>query len=689
MHLSRLRIKNFRSVKELDIAFKKGKNIIVGKNNAGKSNIVKAIDILLGETSPTFQRADNISEIDFYNGEKQNDILLFCVLEREDGEILNYDEIYRNCFGFRVHEENFAVPSRHIFSPNSLPQFWIDLNNALNIGEEDVRTRYISRKDREAHAFENQFEDKYIFAFAFRASFQNNKIVKECRLFYKENKVSQWIMSFSVPIRTELIQSAIIPSFRDPQNELRLNQWSWYGKLLRKHINADDPALREAFENVKSASNSIFQGIVEGINNQQVKVAFPDTSISFQLNPDSKIDVYKSTLIYVNDGFNSQLQDKGSGIQSAVIIGLFHFYTRNYNHLNCSLLAIEEPELYLHPQARRVISDRINDFLEGNKNQVILTTHSAEFITSAHENVNIISLRKDRHHGTVGTNATFDDSKERQILTKSQNVEMFFADKVVLVEGGEKYIIEAAAKLYGKHVKSYLGENWLNDKNISVIAVGGKTEFSKYYNKLSELKIECYVLADFDFLLRQFANFLTAVKPLNYLKDRYNGLNGKIKNNRELAQKIIDKISEFNHFLQKEGLAINEKELKSKLKDPFRLKKLNQISEDAQPIVVDFIDYLKAYNVFIFSGELEDFFTEDCKQSLRSIQGKEERPIYIVSQLINQPEELYIYINCKEYFELFDLITVEYTLEEEIADIPELMAAAPDPESQSHEIKEL
>jgi predicted ATP-dependent endonuclease of OLD family len=28
---------------------------------------------------------------------------------------------------------------------------------------------------------------------------------------------------------------------------------------------------------------------------------------------------------------------------------------------------------------------------------------------------------------------------------KSQNAEMFFADKVILVEGGDKYIVEAVA----------------------------------------------------------------------------------------------------------------------------------------------------------------------------------------------------------------------------------------------------
>jgi AAA15 family ATPase/GTPase len=58
MHLSKLLISNYRSIQELTLKFEKGKNIIVGKNNAGKSNIIKAIDLILGEGSPTWQKSE-------------------------------------------------------------------------------------------------------------------------------------------------------------------------------------------------------------------------------------------------------------------------------------------------------------------------------------------------------------------------------------------------------------------------------------------------------------------------------------------------------------------------------------------------------------------------------------------------------------------------------------------------------
>ena len=73
MYLSRIFIKNYRSIRELDLEFSKGKNIIVGRNNSGKSNIIRAIDIVLGERSPTYDKWENIGLGDFYSWKEDED----------------------------------------------------------------------------------------------------------------------------------------------------------------------------------------------------------------------------------------------------------------------------------------------------------------------------------------------------------------------------------------------------------------------------------------------------------------------------------------------------------------------------------------------------------------------------------------------------------------------------------------
>ena len=72
MYLSKFSAFNYRSLKSVIIRLENGKNVIVGKNNSGKSNIIKGLDILIGERFPTFQ---NITDNDFYTYEQVDTVL--------------------------------------------------------------------------------------------------------------------------------------------------------------------------------------------------------------------------------------------------------------------------------------------------------------------------------------------------------------------------------------------------------------------------------------------------------------------------------------------------------------------------------------------------------------------------------------------------------------------------------------
>ena len=52
MKIARVRIENYRSIKQLDFS-PNNYCALIGENNAGKSNILKAINLVLGETWPT------------------------------------------------------------------------------------------------------------------------------------------------------------------------------------------------------------------------------------------------------------------------------------------------------------------------------------------------------------------------------------------------------------------------------------------------------------------------------------------------------------------------------------------------------------------------------------------------------------------------------------------------------------
>jgi putative ATP-dependent endonuclease of OLD family len=498
--VSRLYIVNYRSIRELDLNFAKGKNVIIGRNNCGKSNIVRALNIVLGETNPTYQKSENVTIGDFHSWKETqpgggsvlrsaDELLIWCELTRESGEKLDYDELYK-CWGFSLAADGFRDPIR--YSGANFPE---NCAQVFDVTEDSVPKRlYVDPKLRNQATFETCFDDKYSFAFVFKATkSSDDRINKDIRFLFRESSKHGWFLAFRANVRNELLQSAIIPSFRDPQNQLRLSSWTWYGKLMQ-HLTAGhmkNPDLQTALAAVREVADEIFESVRIQVRESALEIAFPGTELYFQFNADNQLDLYKTCVLYVDDGFKSLLTDKGSGIQSAVIIGLFGYYTKHVNTATSALLCIEEPELYLHPHARRMISDRLTDFI-GDKNQVIITTHSAEFLRTSGEDVNVIALSK---NATGHTNSTSVNLKDyARILVHEFSSEMFFAEKVVVCEGYDDFILRTVAReIFPKQ---------LDAQNISVISAAGKDNFSNIVELVMKLGIKCYILADFDYLLR-------------------------------------------------------------------------------------------------------------------------------------------------------------------------------------------
>lgn len=70
MYVAKALIKGFRSLEDVFVNFYPGINVLVGKNNAGKSNIIRALDIVLGEKWPTYRE---IGDKDFYRASSDTD----------------------------------------------------------------------------------------------------------------------------------------------------------------------------------------------------------------------------------------------------------------------------------------------------------------------------------------------------------------------------------------------------------------------------------------------------------------------------------------------------------------------------------------------------------------------------------------------------------------------------------------
>ena len=87
MKITRICIRNYKSIKDLDFKPNPKLNIFIGENSVGKSNIFEAINWILGPTYPTFNAT---TKEDHYLGNENNKILIR--LYFENNYILELDE---------------------------------------------------------------------------------------------------------------------------------------------------------------------------------------------------------------------------------------------------------------------------------------------------------------------------------------------------------------------------------------------------------------------------------------------------------------------------------------------------------------------------------------------------------------------------------------------------------------------
>jgi predicted ATP-dependent endonuclease of OLD family len=247
-----------------------------------------------------------------------------------------------------------------------------------------------------------------------------------------------------------------------------------------------------------------------------------------------------------------------------------------------ALLCIEEPELFLHPHARKVISNRLDNFLDGNKHQVILSTHSEEFIRSTTEDLHVVKIRKDK--GETQANAVNFKDFRHLLLWEKQN-ELFFADKVIVCEGYHDFILKAVA--------DELFPGKLEEQNISVVSVGNKSYLSQLVKLILHLGTKCFIFADFEFLLRDESDsaMIYGAQPQEHLLS--------------LEDAFFDQECTFGATGAKARQFIEK--LRTQIKDLsesafYTAKSAVQI---AHPNIQQVLDRMRSNGVGILSGELE------------------------------------------------------------------------------------
>lgn len=198
--------------------------------------------------------------------------------------------------------------------------------------------------------------------------------------------------------------------------------------------------------------------------------------------------------------YDVQLTKQGSSFRvSAASSGerelltyLFAIYALNVRD---ALIIVDEPELHLHPNWQRIMLNVFIRLTKETGNQFLLATHSPTFIspTSIQYVSRIYSMEQESKIHRLDPDKLPEAKHLLNIVNSQNNERLFFADKVILVEGiSDRIFFEALLR------KRYATQS--PGKVIEIISVGGKGFFEAYAKLLRACEVSFATVADLDYI---------------------------------------------------------------------------------------------------------------------------------------------------------------------------------------------
>lgn len=163
--------------------------------------------------------------------------------------------------------------------------------------------------------------------------------------------------------------------------------------------------------------------------------------IAIRSTADPETDVLGNVSMYVKkDGAHVPLTEQSDGVRQLTAMTLFDLAEGAAN-----VVAIDEPELHLHPSSQRTIAE----LFASAKNQKVLATHSA-YIVHRFEPSHIIAVGPDGTCHQIAEDKLSLVEKQRVNWWSPRLLETLTARAAIVVEGAsDRVLVEAAARAMG------------------------------------------------------------------------------------------------------------------------------------------------------------------------------------------------------------------------------------------------
>lgn len=642
MRINSLLIKNFKTIREMNIEDIEDALIIVGKNSTGKTTILHAIEAVAGNYNvrvSDFNKPDRNIEI-AVNLEISSDDIRFFYQNGIVSKYTSFDMWYKNfCENLPTFKRSLSDKEYRAEIPNVEDD---DIGGIIKFSyviEEDLKSRYYDGVNKD-----NQYIPEIFPRVHFIDVSRNVEEIQD-EIFMAQTKNALTGVRENKCVNNPARQCT--DCFRCIQD------------ILKKK-----PEELSIMESVRLLEYKILQvnldSFMDRLNKYYAQNSGRQQDLKFVMNLNTKELVKLDTIVLNKDRYGADsVETLSAGAKSIYILSLLEAYCEE-NSSTSSIIMIEDPEIYLHPSMQKAASEIL--YKLSKKNQVFFSTHSPNLIFNFNsKQIKQIVLDED-YNSTINENTDID--KILDDLGYSAN-DLMNVNFVFIVEGKQD---SARLPLL---LKKYYSEIYNEDgtlQRVSIVTTNSCTNIKtyanlKYINQMC-LKDQFLMIRDSDgkkpdTLVKQLCNYyfsrnqedatIPRIQPRNVLVLKYYSFEnyfldpkvmakiGVVKSEEDFYNILMDKfktylhkLSSVKHMKEVTGLVIKSKE---------------DLKRNMETIKI----YVRGHNLFdIFYGRykgekqteiLERYIDEAPKSDFKDILDAIDNFIYFMNRKREDEED--------------------------------------------------
>lgn len=504
MYISKVSLINYRNFANSNFHFNKGINTIIGENGSGKTNLFKAIRLLLEDAS--LQYAYKLSEGDFNRTLDDGKWKGHWIIISIEFDELNDEESIQSLFihGAGIAEADYVKKATYnlFFRPKAdIRQKLSDLEEGDLVGLKAILDN-ITIQDN----YETFFTGKST------ADFNNPIIYKELVGDFENvifpSTVDASKFGSKIPHQMSVakeISFTFIQALRDVISDFHNNRTNPLLTLLK---NKSGEIKEEDYRPISDLVNDLNEKIealpdVQAIRDDikstiqdAVGLTYSPSSLSIKSSvPDDAEKLLQSLKLFIGEPgeeYEGGIHELSLGGANLIFLTLklLEFKYRKSKDTFANFLIIEEPEAHIHNHIQKTLFDK----LDYSDTQIIYSTHSTQISEVSNvENINILAKKfnyAEVYQPSVGLDSENINQVQRYLDAVRTN--LLFAKGVILVEGDAEEILIPIM------VKKVLGIS-LDELGISLINIRS-TGFENVAQLFDDRRIKrkCAILTDLD-----------------------------------------------------------------------------------------------------------------------------------------------------------------------------------------------